>query len=180
MQTAPGTAQVDTKQSTPRVEIFLGLPDLRPDYVAAARELGAPIMVSASALAKPWTTEMRDADDPHPGFRAPPPGRLEGIRCALDSMGYTAMQRWGGYPFTPEAYAELPAKRVAARRVVSEVQRAPAPTPTAAPRAGDRTARRKVPFKTLHERARANELGMHPRAHLASELRQRLIKETLV
>src|SRR5262249_8966389 len=86
-----------------------GLPDLRPDYVAAARELGASIMVSASALAKPWTTKMRDAADPHPGFRAPPPGRLEGIRCALDSMGYTAMKNWGGYVVTPEAYIELAA-----------------------------------------------------------------------
>jgi len=109
VQTAPGTAQVDTKHSTPRVEIFLGLPDLRPHYVAAARELGSPIMVSASALSKNWTSSMREADHPHPGFRVPPPGRLHGIRCALDSMGYTAMKKWGGYVVTPEAYIELAA-----------------------------------------------------------------------
>src|SRR5262245_36589773 len=73
------------------------------------------------------------------------------------------------------------AKRVAARRVVPEVQSTAAATRTAAARAGDRqTARRKVPFKTLQERARADGLGMHRRAHLASELRQRLIKENLV
>lgn len=90
--------------------IYLGLPDLRPDYVQAARDLGAPVMLSANALAKPWTAAMRDGlDQPHPGFRPPPKGRLDGVRCALDSMGYTAMRRFGGYPVTPEQYFDLAA-----------------------------------------------------------------------
>lgn len=87
--------------------VFLGLPDLRPDYVQAARDLGAPIMVSASALSKRWTDEMRDRDDPHPGFRPPPLGRLDGMTVALDSMGFTAMRLWGGYAVGIDQYADL-------------------------------------------------------------------------
>lgn len=88
-------------------KVILGLPDARPDYVNAARDLGAPVMFSANAFARPWTDEMRDRDEPHPGFRSPPAGRLDGVRAHLDSMGYVASSRYGGFPVSPEQYVEL-------------------------------------------------------------------------
>lgn len=91
------------------IRIYLGVPDLRPDYVQAARDLGAPIMVSAAAQAKRWTTKMRDEDQPHPGFRPVPKGRLEGVPAALDSMGFTATWLWGGYAVTAQQYVALAA-----------------------------------------------------------------------
>lgn len=98
------------KSPTP-VEVYLGIPDARPDYVQACRDLGAPIMISGSAFARPWTTAMREASINHPGFKAPPSVRFAGIRVALDSMGFTAMRLWGGYPVTPEQYFHDLAKR---------------------------------------------------------------------
>lgn len=89
---------------SPAPEIFLGIPDARPDYVQACRDLGAPAMISASAFSKRWTVEMREASEDHPGFRPPPAGRFDGMRVALDSMGFTAMRLWGGYPVTPDQY----------------------------------------------------------------------------
>lgn len=85
-------------------EIFLGIPDARPDYVQACRDLGAPAMISAAAFARRWTVEDRENGDDHPGFRAPTRDRFAGMRVALDSMGFTAMNLWGGYPVTPDQY----------------------------------------------------------------------------
>lgn len=90
-------------------EIFVGLPDLRSDYVAGAVAIGAPILISANALARRWTVEMRESDEDHPGFRKPPAERLRNVRVALDSMGFTAMSLWGGFAFTAAQYIELAA-----------------------------------------------------------------------
>lgn len=91
----------------PAPTVFLGLPDYRPEYIRAARDLGAPVMLSASAFARRWTKEMHDRDESHPGFRPPPAGRLDGMRVALDSMGFTATTLYGGYPVSEAQYFEL-------------------------------------------------------------------------
>lgn len=98
------------KPALPAVEVFLGLPDLRPDYVAAARALSAPVMLSANAMTKRWTKEMKDNDEPHPGFRCSvPEGRLAGVRLAIDSAGFVAMNEWGEFPWSPSQYADFAA-----------------------------------------------------------------------
>lgn len=100
-------------KSPTSVEVYLGIPDARPDYVQACRDLGAPIMISASAFAQPWTTAMREASIDHPGFKAPPSDRFAGMKVALDGMGFTAMRLWGGYPVTPDQYFHDLARRFA-------------------------------------------------------------------
>lgn len=84
--------------------VYLGIPDARADYVQACRDLGAPIMISAAAFSRRWTVPMREDGEDHPGFRKPPTDRFKGLRVALDSMGFSAMMLWGGYPVTPAQY----------------------------------------------------------------------------
>lgn len=91
------------------MKVRIGLPDVRPDYVNAARRLGAPLLLSASAFARRWTEDMKGDDQAHPGFRPPVAGRLDGMDVALDSAGFTAMSQYGDFPWTVEQYIELAA-----------------------------------------------------------------------
>jgi hypothetical protein len=91
----------------PALDVMIGLPDAREAFVGAVRKMGATALFSASAFAARWTRDMKDADRPHPGLRAPPAGRLEGLRYALDSAGFTAASLWGDHVFRPEQYADL-------------------------------------------------------------------------
>ena len=95
-----------TTASAP-LDVSVGLPDARQDFVAAARDLDATMLFSASAFARRWTLAMHDRDDPFPGFRAPPAGRFERLRFALDSSGFTSMARFGDSVFSAEQYAVL-------------------------------------------------------------------------
>lgn len=95
---------------TPR--IYVGLPTLSPHLLDLLRREypGVGVMVSAHcADLGRWSTDMRDADEPHPGFRGPLAGRLDGIPAFLDSAGFTAMAHFGGFPWSPEQYAALAA-----------------------------------------------------------------------
>lgn len=105
---APRSTVVTATHTPPTV--FLGLPDLRHDYVAAARAMGAPVLLSANSqsLARKWTQAMHDEDLPHPGFKSLLPlERMAGHRFALDSAGFHAMKAWGDYPWTIRQYVEL-------------------------------------------------------------------------
>lgn len=89
----------------------LGLPDTRADYVDAARSMGAPILLSASAFTRRWPEEDRARDLPHPGFRLTNREtileRLKGVDYALDSAGYVIQSHWGGYIWQIEQHVRL-------------------------------------------------------------------------
>ena len=63
----------------------------------AARALGCAVMISANSFFR------RDVDGEVIRVRRPGPD-LRGMDAALDSSGYVAMRRYGGYGWTVEAY----------------------------------------------------------------------------
>ena len=75
---APRTRRASARRSTVVTAthtpptVYLGLPDLRPDYVAAARTMGAPALLSANSQSLPrkWTQAMHDEELAHPESRA--------------------------------------------------------------------------------------------------------------
>lgn len=77
------------------MKIRIGIEGGRKPVLNAARELGAPILVSANSL---WDDRRQ---------------RFGGFECyrdhdvALDSGGFVAMKRYGGYRWTVEAYTAL-------------------------------------------------------------------------
>ncbi|MGI8547331.1 MAG: DUF7221 family queuine tRNA-ribosyltransferase-like protein [Gemmatimonadaceae bacterium] len=75
----------------------MGLPVPGGALAEGARALGAPVLVSANAFA------VRDEDRAFLRFRAPS-AALSGMDVALDSAGFVAMARYGGYDWTPEQY----------------------------------------------------------------------------
>ena len=77
--------------------IRVGLPIPGGALADGVRALGAPVLVSANAFA------VRDQDHNFVRFRAPS-AALAGLDVALDSAGFVAMHRYGGYDWTPEAY----------------------------------------------------------------------------
>jgi hypothetical protein len=73
----------------------VGVDSGRRAILAAARELGAPIMVSANSL---WESKTKR----FAGWKA-----YEGYDTALDSGGFIAMLKYGGYRWTVRQYVEL-------------------------------------------------------------------------
>jgi hypothetical protein len=76
--------------------IRVGIESGRTAVLARAKLIGAPILVSANSL---WRHGQ------FIGWRA-----YEGFDVALDSGGFVAMRRYGGYRFTPEQYGALVAQ----------------------------------------------------------------------
>lgn len=115
-----------------RPTIRIGLPLVGGALPAAARELGAPGLVSANALAvyaveddggayearvATFSPELRAKHEASPipkvrdfaRFRTSPD--LDGLDVALDSAGFVAWAHYGGFPWTVEAYVALAASR---------------------------------------------------------------------
>jgi hypothetical protein len=81
------------------VQVRIGLPKSFRRFSEAACRLGAPVLVSANAL--------RRGDGR--GFRTPPAGLFSGVPVALDSAGFVALNRYGGFPWTVPEYVALAA-----------------------------------------------------------------------
>lgn len=80
--------------------VRLGIPASFPRFSAAARALGAPMLVSANAFARQGILKFPRAD---------PFGDAD---VALDSAGFVAMMRYGGYPWSVADYVRLAAARL--------------------------------------------------------------------
>jgi hypothetical protein len=86
-------------------EMLLGLPYLRGPLLAKARDLGAPVLVSANAFSR-WTEDTfcrlwR-------GFRVPDVDVVASLAgCCLDSAGFVAARKYGGFPWTVDNYLDL-------------------------------------------------------------------------
>ncbi len=77
--------------------VRLGIPGSFQRFGAVARDLGAPILVSANALRRAR----------RPGFSAPRPTTFAGLDTALDGAGFVAMMLYGGYPWSTADYVRL-------------------------------------------------------------------------
>lgn len=85
-----------------RLSVILGLPHLRPGpLLERARELGAPVLISANALSR-WRTE--DGIRMWTGWDRRPLALARGMRLALDSAGFVAMARYRGFHWTVQQY----------------------------------------------------------------------------
>jgi hypothetical protein len=84
----------------PPLKVRVGLPSPGGGLVRAARALGCAVMISANSFFR------RDSDGEVIGVRRPGPD-LRGLDASLDSSGYVAMRRYGGYGWTVEAYVRL-------------------------------------------------------------------------
>lgn len=97
------SAVADVQES--RALFILGLP-----YVAdgpllrKARELGAPVLLSANAFSV-WA--RRDGWREWTRFRKAPLQLLEGMDAYLDSAGFVAASRYGGFEWSVDAYLDL-------------------------------------------------------------------------
>lgn len=87
--------------------VRLGLPLVGGALPAAARALGAAVLVSANALAR---YRGRGDDRAFAGFRLQAPD-LDGMDVALDSAGFVAHVHYGGFPWRVEDYVELAGAR---------------------------------------------------------------------
>lgn len=76
-----------------------GIPACFSRFSASAVGAGAALLVSANAFFKHKRKE----------FRYPAPDLFHGADVALDSAGFVAMFRYGGYPWTVEQYIGLAA-----------------------------------------------------------------------
>lgn len=81
------------------IEIIAGIEGNRSPLIREARERRIPVMVSANSY---WNPKR---DRFSPSWRV-----LEGLRVHLDSGGFVAMKRYGGFRFTPEQYITLAAQ----------------------------------------------------------------------
>lgn len=103
-----------------RAELLLGLPYLsRGALLDRAVELGASVLVSANAFSAwkavpPLTREVlggRMKTFPGyrewKGFRTPDAALVEKVRARLDSAGFVAASKYGGFPWTVDAYLDL-------------------------------------------------------------------------
>lgn len=79
------------------VEVIAGIEGNRAPVLAAARELNLPVMVSANSL---WLQSGRFSRS----WKA-----LQGLRVHLDSGGFVAMKRYGGFRFSVADYIQLAA-----------------------------------------------------------------------
>jgi hypothetical protein len=84
------------------MELRIGLPLTGGYLVNEARAHGIPVLFSANAFA------ARD-DAGRVEIRRPARGRLEGLDASLDSAGFVAMSRYGGYDWTVAQYVGLAA-----------------------------------------------------------------------
>jgi hypothetical protein len=87
--------------------IRIGLPIVGGQLPAAARALGAAVLVSANALAR---YRGRGAERDFSSFRHDCPD-LDGLDVALDSAGFVAHAHYGAFPWTVEQYVGLAASR---------------------------------------------------------------------
>jgi len=94
-------AQLPLAPASDAPTFILGLPYVaRGPLLATARALCAPVLVSANAF-----SERRD----HGGwrewvrFRTEPLKLLDGMDAYLDSAGFVAAQRYGGYDWSVDA-----------------------------------------------------------------------------
>ena len=78
------------------VLVRVGLPASTGALVTAAEKIGAPVLISANSLWEPAQNAFRQ-----PGLR------LDGVDAALDSAGFVAMRRYGGYPWSVQQYVEM-------------------------------------------------------------------------
>lgn len=91
--------------SAPAKRFLLGLP-----YVAegpllqTARSLKAPVLLSANAFSR-WI--VRDGIREWDSFRTSHLRLLDGLDASLDSAGYVAMVRYGGFEWSTNAYLDL-------------------------------------------------------------------------
>lgn len=77
------------------MKIRIGIEGGRRQVLAAARKLNAPILVSANSL---WNNDSKKFG----GFNC-----YKSFDVALDSGGFVAMKKYGGYRWSVEAYAHL-------------------------------------------------------------------------
>lgn len=82
------------------MKIRIGVEGGRKQVLARAANIGASILVSANSL---WDNERGHFR----GF-----GAYTKYDCALDSGGFVAMKRYGGYRWTIEQYATLTHREV--------------------------------------------------------------------
>lgn len=76
--------------------IRVGIEGKRPPVLSRIRTLGAAVLVSANSL---WNdSRKRFSNTWH---------HYAGLDIALDSGGFVAMRKFGGYRYTPEQYVEL-------------------------------------------------------------------------
>lgn len=88
-----------------QVKMLLGLPTLsRGALLEKAGELSAPILISANCLSK-W--KEIDGDRRWQGFNTRSLENARGREVHLDSAGFVAMHRYGGFPWTVEDYGDL-------------------------------------------------------------------------
>lgn len=90
-----------------RAIVRLGLPLVGGALPAGAKGLGAPVLVSANALAR---YRGRGADRTFSSFRLNAPD-LDGLDVALDSAGFVAHAHYGTFPWAIEDYIDLAASR---------------------------------------------------------------------
>lgn len=81
------------------LKIIVGVEGNRKPVLRRARALHAPVMASANSL---W--------DPRAGKFSPAWKELRGLEVHLDSGGFVAMKRYGGFRFSAEQYAGLAAE----------------------------------------------------------------------
>lgn len=113
------------------VEMILGLPHLRKGpLLSRARELDAPVLVSANAFA---VYRKDDLGIPYfNGFDGSCFANATGIRLQLDSGGYSAMKQYSGWPWGPQEYiafaSSLPVERFYSMDYCVEPEVAGSPT----------------------------------------------------
>ena len=97
-------------------EIRIGLPRSSGHYVEVAKELGAPVLISANShwvkpkkMKKPKPEYLGRRKLIRPGYFRPVCDRLDGMDAALDSGGFVAMTRYGGFRFSIRKYVEFAA-----------------------------------------------------------------------
>jgi hypothetical protein len=82
----------------------LGLPYLRGALLAKARELQAPVLVSANSFSRwnevPWGREWA-------GFKQPPAALIAEMPVYLDSGGFVAAVKYRGWPWAVDSYLNL-------------------------------------------------------------------------
>lgn len=91
-----------------KIEIMVGLPHLAAGKVLdRARQLRQPVLVSANALSR-WS--HRRGWREWSGWSTRPLVNAAGLHSlSLDSAGFSAMARYGGYPWTTDDYVRLAA-----------------------------------------------------------------------
>jgi len=80
------------------VDVLLGLPKSVGEFPTAAERLGTPVLLSANSFYNHKLKRFRE-----------PGAAITDLDRALDSAGFVAMKRYGGYPWTVTQYVELAA-----------------------------------------------------------------------